>query len=182
MSFTRNFEIRRYAGTLVRDGSLKTAAGSALVLGTLVVPGVGGNAGKVVATSAATDNLSKGVGVVWYEHIQYQGVDPNLVLYMDRDTAPANALVQVLWGKGVRVQYTNTPLVTLADGRTRAARTLVGSASGAAIGKYLEPAAGGLLAVSSTAAGAAAGANDVMRIVECDVTVTGNERIVAEML
>jgi hypothetical protein len=177
MSFTRNFEIRRYAGTMVRDGSYKTPAGSSLVLGTIVESN-SATPGELKAGVANTTRKG-GVGVLWFEHIQYQGVDPNLVLYMDRDTAPAAVYAQIISGSGVKVVYKNTPAVTLVDGRTRAARTMFDPTS-VALGGYLKW--NGTTLVVGSAADATPAATDLMRVTKLDTTTAGSEIVEAVLL
>lgn len=178
MSFTRNFEIKRWVGTLLRSGQDKSPAGTSLVLGTICEPDPA-NPG-LIKQSGSTSTRGSGLGVLWFEHIQYQGVDPNLVLYVDRDTAPANALVQIVTGAGVKVQYRNTIAITLADGRTRAARSMINVTS-LNVGDYLTVAAGGTL-TRGTANGTAPAATDVMRVTAIDVSLGAGREIVDAVL
>lgn len=180
MSFTRNFELRRVSGALLRDGTYKTPAGSALKLGSIVMPDTAADGFLKAATDAIPRQV--GVGVLWFEHIQYIGVDPNLVLYPDFDTAPANAYAQIISGAGVKVVYKNTAAVTLVDGRTRPA-VAPWLPTSVALGKYLEwdlPTA--KLIVSATAANAAPGANDLMKITKFDTSTAGAETVEAVLL
>lgn len=178
MSYTRNFEVRRAHGTLLRDGSLKTAVSTSLRLGTWVELDPS-NVTQVKQSGSGAFRTAV-EGVLWFEHIQYQGVDPNLVLYVDRDTAPASSYVQVLSGRGLKLSYTNTPAVTYPDGRTHASVTIFTAAS-IAVGDYLAIASGGILAKGSASASGPA-ATDVARCVSIDTSVSGNEKMVVELL
>lgn len=177
MSYTRNFELRRVSGSLLRDGNYKTPA-SELRLGSIVAPDAAAE-GRL-KLGAANEVRGQGVGVLWFEHIQYQGVDPNLVLYVDRDKAPANTYAQIVSGAGVKVVYKNTPAVNLVDGRTRAAVQVV-DLTGVALGKYLSW-DGSKLVVSATAANAAPGAADLMKVTKFDTSTAGAETVEAVLL
>lgn len=180
MSYTRNFEVRRVSGALLRDGNYKTPVGSSLRLGTIVLPDAAADGFLKQATDAIPRGV--GVGVLWFEHIQYQGYDPNLTLSMDLDKAPASAYAQIITGSGVKVVYKNTPAVTLVDGRTRGAVTMWTPTS-AALGKYLEwDTATTSLIVSATAANATPGANDLMKITKFDTSTAGAETVEAVLL
>lgn len=180
MSYTRNFEVRRVSGSLLRDGSYKTPAGSALKLGSIVMPNAAAEGYLKAATDAAP--RSAGVGVLWFEHIQYIGVDPNLTLYVDFDSAPANAYAQIITGSGVKVVYKNTNAVTLVDGRTRPAVALW-TPTGVGLNKYLEwDSATSKLVVSATAADAAPAATDLMKITKYDTSTAGAETVEAVLL
>lgn len=153
MSYSRNFGFRDFTN-IIRDGRNKTpSTGSPLVLGTAVVvdaanPGVV----KVPAANASPSALS---GVLVYEHIQYKGVDAALTESVDMDTAPLGQYAQIVHGPGVKVWFKNTASVTLADGRTRAPRTMVAGAGATptlAVGDLLTPAADGTWKETSTAA------------------------------
>lgn len=173
MSYTRNFEIRRYTGSLTRDGSLKTPAGSSLRLGTIVEPDFA-NPGQLKAAGASVARAA-GVGVLWFEHIQYQGVDPNLVLYVDRDTAPGANYVQVISGESVKVVYKNTVAANLVDGRSRPAVQMF-DPTGVAVGNYLKW--DGTKLVNDATLSAAS----LMRVTKLDTTTAGAETVEAVLL
>ena len=177
MSYTRNFEIRRFSGAMMRDGSLKTPSGTAYVLGTLVELDPS-NAGQL-KQSGASATRAPGQGLLWFEHIQYQGVDPNLVLYVDRDTAPANAYSQILSGAGLKVAYKNTPAITYPDGRTRAARTMFDPTS-VVLGGYLGW--DGSKWVAGSGATATPVETDILRVTKLDTTTSGQEQVEAVLL
>lgn len=138
MSYTRNFGMRSFEN-IVRVGRLKTpSTGSALNIGASVTADEA-NAGllKVAAADSLPGPLS---GALVYEHIQYQGVDQNLTTESDApfNVVPLGRYAQVIHGVGTKVWMKNTGTVTLYDGRTRAALTIV-TLTGVAVGDYLTP-------------------------------------------
>jgi hypothetical protein len=155
MSYSRNFGFRDFTN-IIRDGRNKTpSTGNPLVLGTAVV--VDASNPGVVKVPAADDGPSALSGVLVYEHIQYKGVDAALTESVDMDTAPVGAYVQIVHGPGVKVWFKNTDAVTLADGRTRDAVTMVAGAGATptlAVGDLLTVGADGTWKETSTAADA----------------------------
>jgi hypothetical protein len=162
---------------MVRDGSLKTPSGSAYTLGTLVELD-SSNAGQLVQ-SGSNANRVPGQGLLWFEHIQYQGVDPNLVLYVDRDTAPANAYAQILSGAGLKVAYKNTPAITYPDGRTRALKQVF-DPSGVVLGGYLKW--NGTKWVAGSGASSTPAPTDILRVTKLDTSNSGQEQVEAVLL
>lgn len=124
---TRNFGMRRFTN-LVREGRLRSAAGSSLQLGSLVEqnPGAVTEVREADSTSGAGiggtgDVRSGNVGILWYEHDAQTYNDPAHggaagQLPVDLDTAPGGRMVQVLSGKGVKVWFRNTALDTTEPG------------------------------------------------------------------
>jgi hypothetical protein len=153
MSYTRNFGFRDFTG-IIRDGRNKVPASgltgadaSGFLLGTAVKVDPS-NPGQLVrpATSAAPTALS---GIVVYEHIQFQGVDPFLTTQYDPpfQVAPLGRMAQMVHGPGVKVWFRNTADKPLYDGRVQAGLSMVAGLGGAtptiAVGDYLTPAADG---------------------------------------
>lgn len=147
MSYTRNFGFRSFEN-IVRDGRNKTpATGTPFLIGTAVQvdPANPGTLARPSAASAPTA-LS---GIVLYEHIQYQGVDPFMTTSQDYPftVVPLGRFAQMIRGNGVKVWFKNTADKPLYDGRVQTGATLVAGLGGAtptiAVGDYLTPAADG---------------------------------------
>lgn len=146
MPYSRNFGFRGFEN-IVRNGRHKTpttgntttantfALGAPLNVGTDALVAL---AGASASPQPAAGGLS---GILVYEHIQFQGVDPALTTYVDApfDIAPLDRYVQVVQGKGVKVWFKNTSNKTLYDGRVQAGRTMIKSLSGLAVGDILSP-------------------------------------------
>lgn len=132
MSYSRNFGFRSFEN-IVRHGRLKTpATGDPLVLGTAVtVDSSAPDLMKKPASAATAPNAVSGVLV--YEHIQFQGVDTNLVTNHDApfNTAPKGRYAQMVRGPGVKVWFKNTVDKVLYDGRDQLGATLVAGVGGA---------------------------------------------------
>jgi len=145
MSYSRNFGFRSTVN-IVRGARFKTPAtasgadANGFLLGTAVVVDPS-NVGFLTrpAASAAPTALS---GVVVYEHIQFQGVDPFLTTPLDPpfNFAPLGRYVQVVHGPGTKVWFKNTSDQTLYDGRVLPGETLVTTSLGSvAVGDGLDP-------------------------------------------
>ena len=163
MSYTRNFGFRDFTG-IIRDGRNKVPATG------LVAPD---NAGFLIGTAVSVDPANPGYlvrpaaaaaptalsGIVIYEHIQFQGVDPFLTTQYDPpfQVAPLGRYAQMIKGRGVKVWFKNTLDKPLYDGRIQAGVSLVSGLGGAtptiAVGQYLTPAANGLWAVGNATNG-----------------------------
>jgi hypothetical protein len=153
MGYTRNFGFRDFTG-IVREARNKVPASgltgpdaSGFLIGTAVVED-SANPGQLVrpAGAAAPNALS---GIVLYEHIQYQGVDPFLATSYDApfQVAPLGRMAQMVHGPGVKVWFKNTVDTPLYDGRLQAGVTLVNGLGGAtpsiSVGDYLTPGSNG---------------------------------------
>lgn len=144
MSYTRNFGFRSFEN-IVRDGRNKVPASatSGYLIGTAAVVASDSTLGRPSASAAPTA-LS---GLVVYEHIQYQGVDPFLASPQDApfQVAPAGRYAQLVRGNGVKVFLKNTDDKPLYDGRIEAGVTVVDATDLAtlAVGDYLDPKADG---------------------------------------
>lgn len=111
MANSRNFEFRvspdggqrggRYVldGTSVPLGVPVVTTGDVDALGRNIV---------TLATGAQDVPASGSGGILDYEEILYNGVDPVITTYSDLDTAPAGAAVQVVSGGEVKVAFKNT--------------------------------------------------------------------------
>jgi hypothetical protein len=116
---TRNFGMRRFTN-LVREGRFRAPAASALTLGTLVQIDAADTDRVEQATAAAGVGVGGSgdvrlelCGILWYEHDSQTFNAPPWggaagLLPQDLDTAPANRMVQVLHGPGVKVWLRNT--------------------------------------------------------------------------
>ena len=103
-----------------------------------------------LATGAQAPALS-GAGIIVYEYgpAAFAGDDPNLVLFSDKDTAPAGAAVQLVHGPGVKVWLTNTDNTAFDDFTANfdhsTARVMVaglGATPTVTVGDYLTPGTG----------------------------------------
>ena len=138
---TRNFGMRRFTN-LVREGRFRAPAATELRLGTLVQIDAG-DTDRVQQADASADGVGIGgtkdvrqdlCGILWYEHDSQTFNAPPWggaagLLPQDLDTAPADRMVQVLHGPGVKVWLRNTLLDTTEPGlnydNDRAAVTMV---------------------------------------------------------
>jgi hypothetical protein len=147
MAYTRNFGFRSFEN-IVRDGRNKVpATGTPFLIGTAVqVDPANPGQLKRPAAASAPNALS---GIVLYEHIQYQGVDPFLTSPQDYPftVVPLGRFAQMIHGVGTKVWFKNTADKPLYDGRVQPGATLVAGLAGAtptiAVGDFLTPAADG---------------------------------------
>jgi hypothetical protein len=133
VSYTRNFGFRDLTA-IVRDGRNQVPTGltgsdaNGFLIGTAVTVDPA-NPGKLKrpAANAAPTALS---GIVLYEHIQMQGVDPLLTTPLDPPFiyAPMGRFAQMVHGPGVKVWFKNTSNLPLYDGRQQVGGTLVNTA------------------------------------------------------
>jgi len=149
VSYTRNFGFRDLTA-IVRDGRNQVPTGltgsdaNGFLIGTAVTvdPNAPGKLKRPGAAAAPTA-LS---GIVLYEHIQMQGVDPLLTTPLDPPFiyAPQGRFAQMVHGVGVKVWFKNTSNLPLYDGRQQVGGTLVGGdLSSLKPGDHLTPAADG---------------------------------------
>lgn len=131
MSYTRNFGFRDTTG-IIRDGRNKVP-GSGLsgpdaggfLIGTCAVVDAAHPGQLVRPTSGdAPTPLS---GIVVYEHIQFQGVDPFLTTQYDPpfQVAPLGRFAQLIHGLGVKIWLKNTADKPLYDGRVQTGQSMV---------------------------------------------------------
>lgn len=135
MSYTRNFGFRSFEN-IVRVGRYRTAAGSALEIGT---PAVGNASTGEIAAAADTSSKSLG-GVLVYEHIQAKGFDQDTFVSDDAHTVPAGAYAQIVHGPGVKVALKNSATVTLIAGTAPAAGEFLAPGAGGNAGKWVKAA------------------------------------------
>lgn len=168
MSYGKNFEFRVHPTSTNRSGRYYLSETSAVVIGAPVVLNADGEndlglAPVELATgSQAAPKPGKG-GILVYEYAPaaFAGDDPQLVLYSDKDTAPAGAAVQVVNGADVKIVLRNTDDSTFLNTRDYEGRTMVaglGATPTLAVGDYLTPGVGndnsGYWAETGTAANA----------------------------
>lgn len=134
MSYTRNFGFRDFSN-IVRDGrNMVPAAGltgsdvSGFLIGTAVTVDPA-NPGQLKRPGAAAVPTALS-GIVLYEHIQFQGVDPFLATQYDAPftVAPLGRFAQMIHGLGVKVWFKNTVDVPLYDGRIQTGKTMISTA------------------------------------------------------
>lgn len=157
MSYTRNFGFRDLTA-IIRDGRNKVPTGltggdvNGFLIGSAVtVDSSNPGSLKRPGAAAAPTALS---GIVVYEHIQFQGVDPFLTTQYDAPFiyAPQGRYAQMVHGAGVKVWLKNTADTPLYDGRTQPGATVVSTSLGSiAVGDNLTPDANGLWAKASDA-------------------------------
>jgi hypothetical protein len=157
VSYTRNFGFRDLTA-IIRDGRNKVPTGlsgadaSGYLIGTAVAVDPA-NAGQLKRPGAAVAPTALS-GIVVYEHIQFQGVDPFLTTQYDAPFifAPQGRFAQMVHGPGVKVWFKNTSALPLYDGRNQAGATLVASVGSISVGDNLTPAADGTWAKATDAA------------------------------
>jgi hypothetical protein len=131
VSYTRNFGFRDLTA-IIRDGRNKVPTGltgadaNGYLIGTAVAVDPA-NAGQLKRPAAAVAPPTALSGIVVYEHIQFQGVDPFLTTQYDPPFiyAPQGRFAQMVHGPGVKVWFKNTAALPLYDGRNQAGATLV---------------------------------------------------------
>jgi hypothetical protein len=167
-TYGRNFEFRITPTEEERHGRVYFAGASPVPIGVPLVI-----AAQAVSSDMWTDALPAtlatgaqpfnhglcGIGV--YEYIDYNGFDPELTTYSDRDIIPVQRLVQLTAGPNTKVVLTNTAARTFMGIRPYAARMMVagmGATPTVKVGDLLSPGTGtdaaGYWAVNATAANA----------------------------
>lgn len=151
MAYTRNFGMRSFEN-IVRDGRFRVpATGTPLVIGSPVQvdPATPGYL-KQAAAAAVKNYLS---GVLIFEHIQYKGVDTQLVTNSDVpfNSVPLGQYAQIVHGPGAKVWFRNTAAKVKYDGTTQAAGTLL-DLTDIEVGDFLVPAASGQWVTSADGA------------------------------
>jgi hypothetical protein len=154
MSYTRNFGFRDFTG-IIRDGRNKVPASgltgvdaSGFLIGTAVVVD-SANPGQLKRPTSG-DAPTALSGIVVYEHIQFQGVDPFLTTQYDApfQVAPLGRFAQMVHGPGVKVWLKNTADKPLYDGRVQTGQSMVTGIAIAtptiAVGDYIGPGSNGL--------------------------------------
>jgi hypothetical protein len=145
--------MRRFTN-LVREGRFRAPAATELRLGTLVQIDPA-DTDRVEQADASADGVGVGgskdvrqdvCGILWYEHDSQTFNAPPWggaagLLPQDLDTAPANRMVQVLHGPGVKVWLRNTLIDETEPGLNydsdRAAVTMVDSIGSVAVNDLL---------------------------------------------
>lgn len=156
MSYTRAFGFRDLTA-VVRDGRNSVPTGlsgpdiNGYLIGTAVTvdPSNPGQLKRPSADAAPTA-LS---GIVVYEHIQFQGVDPFLTTPLDPPFiySPQGRYAQMVHGPGVKVWFKNTTALPLYDGRSQAGLTMVSTSLGSlAVGDSLTPGSNGVWKKATT--------------------------------
>lgn len=138
MAYGRNFGMRSFEN-VVRDGRFRVpATGTPLRIGAPVMLDTA-NAGRVKAATEAVAPASN-CGIVVFEHIQNKS-DALVTNHDDPyDKVPLGVYAQMMHGPGAKVWFKNTALVTLYDGRERAAFSfVVDTIATTMVGKGLVP-------------------------------------------
>jgi hypothetical protein len=146
MSYSRNFGMRSFEN-VVRNGRFRVpTTGTPLKIGSPVVVDPA-NAGFMKLPAAPVAGVatvkSQIAGIVVFEHIQFKGVDTNLVTQYDTpyDLVPLGQYAQIVHGVGAKVWFKNTAAKTKYDGSVQPASTLL-DITGLNVGDYLVPTGG----------------------------------------
>lgn len=155
-TYGRNFDFRVTPEPRERQGRYVLDNGSDIPIGVPVITTgtaddelTGALAVELATGAQAPPDPGQG-GIVVYEWIDLNGLDPVLNDYSDRDTAPDGRMVQVVRGEGVKVVFRNTSDSTFMAnaypaGRSYAGRIMVagvGATPTVAVGDYLTPGTG----------------------------------------
>lgn len=140
MGYTRNFGFRSFEN-LVRDGRFRVPKEESYAIGSPVTVGSDGFLTRP-AEGADPSQLS---GIVLFEHIQMQGVDPFLSSPQDGvfQFAPAGQYAQMVHGQGAKVWFRDVGSKTMYDGRTQENEGLVTGLGDLEVGDGLAPGADG---------------------------------------
>lgn len=120
MSYSRNFGMRSFEN-IVRDGRFRAPVAAPgedpLLIGSPVV--VDGDNPGFMRPADAGEAPSQIAGIAVFEHIQFQGVDTNLVSNHDApfNQVPPGRYAQMVHGQGAKVWFKNTGNKPLYDGR-----------------------------------------------------------------
>lgn len=148
---TRNFEFRVSPKGGQRDGRWISPSDADIVIGAPVAYNDAAdpnelNLPEVALVTGATAPTPGTSGIAYYEHIQYQDVDPFLTTWSDLGTVPRAKALQVVSGDTVKVAFRNTNDATFLASRSYTERTMVSEGAGATpnvdVGDYLTPGAG----------------------------------------
>ena len=111
-SYGRNFDFRVTPKGGQRQARYYNAGATAIPIGAPVVLSGGndglGRQGLQLATGAQDKPLPGKGGIVVYEHLNVNGLDPVQNTYSDVDTAPAAKACQLISGEDVKVVLKNT--------------------------------------------------------------------------
>lgn len=155
-TYGRNFDFRVTPEPRERQGRYVLDNGSDVPIGAPVIATgtaddeLTGALGVELATGAQAPPDPGQGGIVVYEWIDLNGLDPVLNDYSDRGDAPDGRMVQVVRGQGVKVVFRNTSDSTFMAnaypaGRSYAGRIMVagvGATPTVAVGDYLTPGTG----------------------------------------
>ncbi len=167
MSYGKNFEFRVHPTSTNRSGRYYLSDTAQVIGAPVVLNADGENDLGLAPVELATGSQvapkpGKG-GILVYEYgpAAFSGDDASLVLYSDKDTAPAGAAVQVVNGIDVKIVLRNTDDSTFLNTRDYEGRTMVaglGATPTLVVGDYLTPGTGndasGYWAETATAANA----------------------------
>lgn len=152
-SYGRNIAFRKPPESENRDGRYCVATALALGVPVKIDNSAGFNTIGLQTLALATGAqapVASGCGLIIYEYAPaaFAGNDPNLILYSDKDTAPAGGAVQLIHGVGVKVVFTNTDNAAYPDFTATfhsGPRVMVagfGATPTVAVGDYLTPGVG----------------------------------------
>lgn len=151
-SYGRNFDFRVPPVHGQRGGRYVLSGDDDLPIGVPVVAAAGAdqdetltNALPVLLATGAQNPVKGRCGILVYEHIDLNYLDPAYYSYADRDTAPAGKMVQVVHGDAVKVVFKNTADRTFLQTRNYAGRIMVaglGATPTLQVGDYLTPGTG----------------------------------------
>lgn len=147
---TRNFEFRVSPRSGQRGGRYVLAGATALTSGVPVLVGSGndglGRQNVTLATTSQAIPKSGAGGILVFENINFDGVDPVINTYSDVDTASVGDAVQVVSGKGVKIALTNTTATSFLTRTSYPTARIMVAGAGAtptvAVGNFLTPGVG----------------------------------------
>lgn len=151
-SYGRNFDFRVPPVHGQRGGRYVLGGSTDLPIGVPVVVAAGAdqdesltNALPVTLATGAQAPVKGRSGILVYEHIDLNYLDPAYSTYSDRDTAPVGKMVQVVHGDAVKVVLRNTEDRTFLNVRNYSGRIMVaglGATPTLQVGDYLSPGTG----------------------------------------
>lgn len=142
MAYSRNFGMRSFEN-VVRDGRFRVPkSGTPLLIGAPVAVDDANPGFLRLATAAEAP--SPLTGAVVFEHIQFKGVDTNLVTNHDApfNVVPLGQYAQMMHGVGTKVWLRNTEDAPMYDGTVRSGVDVI-SGTFPTVGDTLVPAGDG---------------------------------------
>jgi hypothetical protein len=167
-SYGRNFDFRVTPMEYMRRGRFFLDQGADIPIGVPVAtadaapPSLGYTEALPAKLATGAQAPRKALcGLAVYEWIDFNGLDPQIYGYSDRDTIPNGKLIQVISGVGVKVVFKNTADHTFMSQRSYKGRMMVagmGATPTVKVGDHLSPGTGtdaaGYWAVNATATNA----------------------------
>lgn len=151
-TYGRNFEFRitpteeERHGRVYLGGATDVPIGVPLVIAANATPSDLWTDALPAALATGAQPFKRGLcGIGVYEHIDFNGADPSLTLYSDKDLIPAQRLVQLTAGPNTKVVFNNTADRTFMGVRNYKGRIMVagmGATPTVKVGDLLSPGTG----------------------------------------